>query len=271
MKEQLKQRIRYNTIGRVPRSRFLYKVCQTYIRHYFGVQYGLKVDDSEVRFASYVVKNKPEAIVFDVGANVGEWTLELLKHNPTVSVHAFEPAPHVFAALKENVDFPNVTPNQVAVGARQDILDFYEYKTSHCSTLHKRIDKEPVAVHQVNVISLSDYCRDNDIHHVDYLKVDTEGNDFFVLQGVEGMLENQQIDAVQFEYAPENIDSHVLLKDVFAFLDPLPYQVFRIYRGFILPVTKYHHQLENFISVNYALVAESQVSRYASYMKSKKL
>ena len=46
MKEHQKLAIYFNTIGRMPRTRLFYKICQIYIRHYFGFNYGVDFDDA---------------------------------------------------------------------------------------------------------------------------------------------------------------------------------------------------------------------------------
>jgi FkbM family methyltransferase len=44
----------------------------------------------------------PEAIVFDVGANIGMFSLFVSAECPTASIHAFEPLPPMFSKLERN-------------------------------------------------------------------------------------------------------------------------------------------------------------------------
>jgi len=263
VKEHQKHWLYRHTIGLLPRSRFLYKISHIYLRHYFGFNYGLDSDDGEEWLATHALKGKPNPVVFDVGANVGDWTLAILALNPQVQVHAFEPATAAFEKMATRVAAPNVRLNRLGVGAERGTLTFYEYSVSAVSTFHANEGRLPVNSYLVDIISISEYCHENDINRIDFLKIDTEGHDFWVLQGAEPLLRDQQIEVVQLEYGPGNIDSRVLLKDVFSFLSQLPYKVFRLYPRYLLPVPKYSTELENFINVNYVLIAQNQISRYA--------
>jgi len=52
----------------------------------------------------------------------------------------------------------------------------------------------------VKVGTLDAYVRLEGISHIDYLKIDTEGYDALVLEGAERLLQEGQIDAIEFEY-----------------------------------------------------------------------
>ncbi|MFJ8234014.1 FkbM family methyltransferase [Streptomyces sp. NPDC094448] len=49
------------------------------------------------------IELRPGDVVFDIGANIGMFTLFAHQECPGVAVHAFEPAPLPFAALRANV------------------------------------------------------------------------------------------------------------------------------------------------------------------------
>jgi len=269
VREKQKHYLYRHTIGLLPRSRFLYKVCHIYMRHYFGFNYGLDSDDGELWLAAQVLKNKLDPIAFDVGANVGDWTLAILALNPKTHIHAFEPAITAFEKMVSRVTAPNVRLNRLGVGVKRETLTFYEYGVSAVSTFHANEGRLPVNSYPVDIVSVSEYCQENNINRIDFLKIDTEGHDFWVLQGAEPLLKEQRIEVVQFEYGPGNIDSHVLLKNVFDFLSRLPYNVFRLYPRYLLPVPTYGTELENFISVNYILVANSHMEQYANIKRIK--
>src|SRR5262245_7690894 len=60
-------------------------------------------------------------VIFDVGANVGDYTRSVLREakqaHRTVSVHAFEPSPHNVEILRRTfASQPSVQVNAVAVG-----------------------------------------------------------------------------------------------------------------------------------------------------------
>ena len=51
-------------------------------------------------------------IVFDVGANVGDWSFHFLKLNTNIILHCFEPSKETFSLLSEKLQpFKNVVKN----------------------------------------------------------------------------------------------------------------------------------------------------------------
>ena len=62
------------------------------------------------------------ACVFDVGANIGLFTLHTALNVPGARIHAFEPMPQVFDVLRHNIDLYgiNAVPHAYALGATAD-------------------------------------------------------------------------------------------------------------------------------------------------------
>jgi len=61
--------------------------------------YGLMPDEGEMAMIRKFLINAKE--VFDLGANVGVWTVLMSKANPQARVHAFEPNPATMSCWKE--------------------------------------------------------------------------------------------------------------------------------------------------------------------------
>ncbi len=78
------------------------------------------------------------------------------------------------------------------------------------------------------------------------MKIDTEGHELFVLQGARRLLTAKAIGAVQFEYGGCNIDSRVLLRDLFDFLAEVDYMPAKIMQDHIAVMKGYDARLENF-------------------------
>ena len=71
-----------------------------------------------------------EGCVFDVGANIGLFTLYALGKSPGLQVFAFEPAPPLFEALERNTeDFDQVQRFQMALSDRNDQAELTYYPT----------------------------------------------------------------------------------------------------------------------------------------------
>ena len=65
----------------------------------------------------------PTPTVFDVGANIGEWTASMLQvaGNRSISIYAFEPCSATYAQLAERVKCPHVELVPSACGRQSGI------------------------------------------------------------------------------------------------------------------------------------------------------
>lgn len=72
---------------------------------------------------------REDAVVFDVGANIGMFSLFVTARCPSARVYAFEPVPEVFAKLGRNVDDRgvDVRPFNVGLSDRDQEVSFYYY------------------------------------------------------------------------------------------------------------------------------------------------
>lgn len=71
----------------------------------------------------------PDACVFDVGANIGLFTLYVLREYSEATVHAFEPCPHVSALLRLNTEpwSTRVTVHECGLSDSDRVLTFTSY------------------------------------------------------------------------------------------------------------------------------------------------
>jgi FkbM family methyltransferase len=76
------------------------------------------------QFAAVLAQLKPGDIAIDLGANVGEFTVQMARTG--ARVYAFEPDPHAFAILRENTAaLPNVTLIHAAAGTEDGTIQLY--------------------------------------------------------------------------------------------------------------------------------------------------
>src|SRR5487761_1920763 len=77
----------------------LLRRAESRILRWQGKGYGGSTLADEVQAAAQFIPARG-AVVFDIGANTGEWTRELLRRLPDVAaIHAFEPSRHNWAAI----------------------------------------------------------------------------------------------------------------------------------------------------------------------------
>ena len=211
-----------------------------------------------------------DPVVLDVGANLGEWSESFLKllfaaqgdisHRASTArprLHLFEPAPATRALLTRRglaVRYPKAVIEIVpmAVGDRNgtaELAVFDERDGIH--TLSPVAGDVPKGLVEVTCTTLDAYCSAHGIDRVDYLKVDTEGNDFNVLRGAEALLREGRVRYLQFEYNHRWIAFRRFLKDAFDLLEPFGYHVGKITGRGIDVYSGWHHELESFREGNY--------------------
>jgi FkbM family methyltransferase len=244
-----------------PREIVLYRACRDYAQHFDGDNNPDAATNGELRVLTALM---PECrVVFDVGANRGDWSETVLAINPDLEVHAFEPAADSFAALAAK-RLARVTPNKVGLGAVAERRELYALgDDSQLRSLYRRAGLEddhgiatPSRGEPVDITTLDAYCAAAGIAAVDYLKIDTEGHDLQVLRGAAGMLRRRAVRFVQFEYGAANADSRDLLRDFFAFFGELRYNLHKIHPEGYSFYPRYNHRLENLQYQNWLAVGD---------------
>jgi FkbM family methyltransferase len=227
-------------------------------------------ENGERKLQEAVLRRAAEAgsgTIFDIGANVGQWTSSLLDVAGRVgvphgglSLHLFEPAPEAADALERVLqDLPsNVSAvlNRVAVAAEGGRREFHMVgPTAGTNSLFE----SPAATSQrieVRCITLDRYCRDNGIRRVDLCKIDTEGADYLVLQGGIESLRSGVLKCVQFEYNQRWIQSRHFLRDVFELTSPMGLEVGKVTPRGIERYQQWDPELECFREGNYVLAGD---------------
>jgi FkbM family methyltransferase len=136
---------------------------------------------------------KPGEVLYDIGANVGAYTLLAAVAKPGLRVVSFEPGPANFAALCANVELNAVGERVIAVPLalgdrpRSALLD---RDGAVPGTAPRIVDGTPSqdATIAVLVDRLDDVVPRFDLPSPDHLKLDVEGAELEVLAGGERLL-----------------------------------------------------------------------------------
>ncbi|MEA2488572.1 MAG: hypothetical protein QOH21_364 [Acidobacteriota bacterium] len=200
------------------------------------------------------------SVVFDVGANVGDWTADALAINPRAEIHAFEPGRATFERLRQRGFPANVHRNELALGAVEEDRPFFVFgATNGTNSLYKReglAESSTESSETVHVTTLDAYCQAAGIQHIDFLKLDVEGHEMAVLDGARTMLGEGRIDYVQLEYGGTYIDAGHLLRDLWSLLDRTGarYDIYKIKADGLLSVPEYRQVWETYQYSNWLLV-----------------
>lgn len=194
-------------------------------------------------------------VVFDVGANRGEFAAAAAREIPQVRLHCFEPQAIAFAQLCRSV--PGAQHNNFALGAQADTLKLYSDAPGSpmASVYRRRLEHFGMRFEHeetVKVAMLDTYCAERDLRHIDLLKLDAEGHELAVLAGASRMLERQAIDTVLFEFGGTDIDSRTFLQDFFYLLSDVGMRIHRLVPpGYLHPIERYTELCEQFAYTNY--------------------
>ena len=124
-------------------------------------------------------KNHPIDTIFDVGANVGVFTLTCLKLFQPKSVYAFEPVPLTFQCLEKNtLQLPEVKAFNLGLSNFTG-KSYMEFDPDN-SALSKVRGSDGV---EVNLTTLQNFVKEHNIEKIDLLKIDVESHEHLVLEG----------------------------------------------------------------------------------------
>jgi FkbM family methyltransferase len=199
-------------------------------------------------------------VVFDVGANRGDWTRSFLEQVPGATVVMFEPSAgcqkHLTPLVNERV---KLIP--LAVGAAPGSAQLWSSsETDGAASLHPRKDTYFAEAHfesqQVEITSIDHYLSANEHGPIDFMKLDIEGHELAALQGADAALSSGRIRALAFEFGAANINSRTYFRDFWDYLKERRFDLSRILPGGRLsPVGEYSEDLEYFRGVtNYVAV-----------------
>ncbi len=141
--------------------------------------------------------------IFDVGANEGQSALEFERKLAPATIYCFEPFPKTFERLAKNTTgHSNIKPINTALGESSGWHTMYltEDSLTH-SLLPASIQAkdylgsmmERSGEVQVRTSTLDDFVQQEQIRHIDLLKLDVQGFELKVIQGAARTLEARQV------------------------------------------------------------------------------
>lgn len=221
---------------------------------------GSKDDSGEgvaIKYVADKLKNEPKVTVFDIGANVGTYSIllnEVLKDK--ASICSFEPSQKTFQALQANTKhIANIQAYNFGMGSEDATLTLFSNKDESglASVYHRKLDHLIIDMNKTEAIEIrtvDGFCQKNNIDHIHFLKIDVEGHEMKVLEGARQLIAAKQIDFIQFEFGGCNIDSRTYFQDFFYLLKD-NYNLYRIVRNGLFPVKEYKESHEAFLTTNY--------------------
>ncbi len=169
-------------------------------------------------YLSHGVQLPEDAIVVDVGANIGLFTIQVSLEFPAAQVYALEPVPSTFAILDLNLKLlaPQARAERIGLGAKCSSAIFTHYPDfSGASGLHADPERDAASMRMLaapaNAIAgdeefvahalagrwrservlcrldtVSNFITAHSLPRIDLLKIDAERNEIEILQGIRG-------------------------------------------------------------------------------------
>jgi len=228
-----------------------------------GKGYGAATMQQEVRLLQSLLKAPPR-LAIDIGGNVGNYSAELRRRNPSLEIHIFEPSTTNIdkLALRFGRD-PLVALVPLALSDQSGSATLFSNEPgSGLGSLTKRnLEHFNIAFETreaVETIRFEEYWTKNLGRRVlDMVKIDIEGHELAALSGF-GLALNA-IRALQFEFGGCNIDTRTYFQDFWYLLKKHAFDLYRITPLGAEAITTYRESDEFFLVTNY--IAANRVLR----------
>ena len=179
--------------------------------------------------------------IFDIGSYKGEYLKLFLELNENLKIQAFEPNEVIYNKLKDKFkNNKNINCNNIAIGAKKEILDLNVMEHTESSTLSKidyhsnyikkksiifrsPINKLFIKKERVQVQSIDSIFQSEHFNKIDLLKIDTEGFEYEVLKGCKQSFKKIKLILVELHF-----------DDMFVNYDPDKTHDFLIHNNFEL-------------------------------------
>jgi FkbM family methyltransferase len=233
-----------------PVPRTAAKLCGQYLKWFGNGSY--KPARNGERWLLESLRTESIRSVLDVGANVGSWSLMAAELLPQATIYALEVVPNTAATLRARVGgHDRIKCFSLGLAAETGTLSL---QYNEAASTHATFTDYPHtwAGERIEcpVIRGDEFLSGEGIGRVDFLKLDVEGAEHLVLQGLDESLQNGRIRFVQFEYGRVNILTHFLLRDFYQLFRRYGYAVGKIYPDYV-EFRDYDLRDEDFLGPNY--------------------
>ena len=185
---------------------------------------------NEKKFLKSYFKNK-KIIVIDIGSNYGNF-IDLVINNLNIKkIYAFEPSTVCFNYLKENYSMNNIKIFNIALSNLKKRKKFFESEILSQSSLYNRKNKfirkiKNKSIYYVQTNTLDSFYKKNKSDEIyDLVKIDAEGEDFKIINGMKFLLKNFKVKLLKIEI--ENYKKNSL-KNIILFMGKFNYKLISI-------------------------------------------
>ena len=222
-----------------------------------GKGWGCESINDEVKCCLSLLGKEPNYLI-DIGAHRGEYTNCIFTKFPKVNAYLFEPSKYNYELLKKkykgkkNIIIENFALSNIA---KKSILYSSEPGVGWASLSNLNYDHVGIKMEPAEEIfqkRFDEYWKEINIH-IDYMKIDVEGNELDVLLGIGEFIKN--ISLIQFEFGPANLQTKTCFLDFWKFFNDKSFSLYRITPKGPQNIKKYqemdeYFRVTNFIAIN---------------------
>lgn len=133
--------------------------------------------------------------IFDIGANIGWYSLILAKKFSSIAIHAFEPIASTFEYLSRHVELNQAKSVKIYpfgfADKEADLVFYYYPEGSVNASLARMGDHAGTREIKCHVKKIDDFVKERKLK-VDFIKCDVEGAELLVFKGGERVLAEQK-------------------------------------------------------------------------------
>jgi len=220
-----------------------------------GKGYGVATVEQETKLLQQLLQTQPK-LAIDIGGNVGTYTAELRKRNPSLEIHTFEPSAtniEKLAARFKDDPLIKVVPLALSDAAGTATLFSDESGSGLASLTQRRLEHFNIPFDTkevINTVRFEDYWRTTlQSRQLDMVKIDIEGHELNALKGFGGALNLTRV--LQFEFGGCNIDTRTYFQDFWYFFKQHNFALYRITPFGAENIARYKESDEYFTTTNY--------------------
>jgi|688.fasta_scaffold201562_2 FkbM family methyltransferase len=242
----------------VIRKSIILRFMEFFVNYSKGIGY---VPSLETEVMYLVNNNSKEFVLFDIGANIGDYSIMVSRKYPRSRIYSFEPSKYTYKLLTDNVDQETrIKPFNLAFGEDNTKMKLYSnLEGSGMASFYQRdLEYASINFNQseiVDVVTLDNWVNLNNIIP-DYIKIDVEGSELSVLTG--GINTLRHVKAVQFEFGGTAIDARKYFRDYWNLFKEMDFSIYRYTPGGPMQITQYSEKEERFEYMNYVAVSNKK-------------
>ena len=174
---------------------------------------------------------RSDAIVLDIGSNIGYYSKFFSSLVPNGHVYSFEPEKCNYAKLKKRLkNYKNVTSINMAVGAKSEKINIYiseklnvDHRTYSAPEL---LSTKSRKFESIDCISIDDFFSGEKIINNLFIKIDIQGYDFFAIKGAKKIISQSKNITIFGEFWPYGLkQSGIDPNEYISLLEELGFQL----------------------------------------------